>query len=46
MYYGHFDSGETDEIIDLIPFLKRFNVSVVSMTGNLTRPLRGPRRKH
>ena len=28
------NSGETDEIIDLIPFLKRFNVSVVSMTGN------------
>ncbi len=28
------NSGETDEIIDLIPFLTRFNVSVVSMTGN------------
>jgi arabinose-5-phosphate isomerase len=28
------NSGETDEIIDLIPFLKRFNVGVVSMTGN------------
>jgi arabinose-5-phosphate isomerase len=28
------NSGETEEIVDLIPFLKRFNVSVVSMTGN------------
>lgn len=28
------NSGETDEIMDLIPFLKRFNVSVLSMTGN------------
>src|SRR5512135_838742 len=28
------NSGETDEIIDLIPFLKRFNVSVLAMTGN------------
>jgi arabinose-5-phosphate isomerase len=28
------NSGETDEITDLIPFLKRFNVTVISMTGN------------
>lgn len=28
------NSGETDEITDLIPFLKRFGVSVISMTGN------------
>jgi len=28
------NSGETDEITDLIPFLKRFNVNVISMTGN------------
>ncbi len=28
------NSGETDEIICLIPFLKRFNVNLISMTGN------------
>jgi len=28
------NSGETDELINLIPFLKRFNVSLISMTGN------------
>ncbi len=28
------NSGETDEIIALIPFLKRFNVSLISLTGN------------
>jgi arabinose-5-phosphate isomerase len=27
-------SGETDEITALIPFLKRFDVAVISMTGN------------
>jgi arabinose-5-phosphate isomerase len=27
-------SGETSELIGLIPFLKRFNVSLISMTGN------------
>jgi arabinose-5-phosphate isomerase len=27
------NSGETDEITDLIPFLKRFSVAVISMTG-------------
>lgn len=27
-------SGETDEIISLIPFIKRFNVSLISLTGN------------
>jgi arabinose-5-phosphate isomerase len=27
-------SGETNELIDLIPFLKRFDVSIISMTGN------------
>jgi arabinose-5-phosphate isomerase len=28
------NSGETDELIELIPFLKRFNVHLISMTGN------------
>ncbi len=28
------NSGETDEITGLIPFLKRFNVSIISLTGN------------
>ncbi|NWF52126.1 MAG: KpsF/GutQ family sugar-phosphate isomerase [Nitrospirae bacterium] len=28
------NSGETEEIIDLIPFLKRFNVKLISITGN------------
>ncbi|HTZ18502.1 MAG TPA: KpsF/GutQ family sugar-phosphate isomerase [Dissulfurispiraceae bacterium] len=28
------NSGETDEITDLIPFIKRFGVAVISMTGN------------
>ncbi len=28
------NSGETAELVDLIPFLKRFNVSLISMTGN------------
>jgi arabinose-5-phosphate isomerase len=28
------NSGETDEIIALIPFLKRFDVSLIAMTGN------------
>ena len=28
------NSGETDEIVGLIPFLKRFNVGLISMTGN------------
>ena len=28
------NSGETDELIALIPFLKRFNVSLISLTGN------------
>ena len=27
------NSGETDELAGLIPFLKRFNVSLISMTG-------------
>ena len=27
------NSGETDEILGLIPFLKRFNVRLISMTG-------------
>ncbi len=27
------NSGETDEIVKLIPFLKRFNVTILSMTG-------------
>jgi arabinose-5-phosphate isomerase len=28
------NSGETEELIGLIPFLKRFNVRLISMTGN------------
>jgi len=28
------NSGETEELIGLIPFLKRFNVILISMTGN------------
>ncbi|KAF0146030.1 MAG: arabinose-5-phosphate isomerase [Nitrospirae bacterium] len=28
------NSGETEELIGIIPFLKRFNVSLISMTGN------------
>src|SRR3990172_7485087 len=28
------NSGETGELIGLIPFLKRFNVHLISMTGN------------
>lgn len=28
------NSGETEELINLIPFLKRFNVSLITMTGN------------
>jgi arabinose-5-phosphate isomerase len=28
------NSGETEEVIGLIPFLKRFNVKLISMTGN------------
>jgi len=28
------NSGETDELVNLIPFLKRFNVKLISMTGN------------
>ncbi len=28
------NSGETDELVGLIPFLKRFNVHLISMTGN------------
>jgi arabinose-5-phosphate isomerase len=27
-------SGETNELTDLIPFLKRFSVTIISMTGN------------
>lgn len=28
------NSGETEELICLLPFLKRFNVSLISLTGN------------
>src|SRR3989338_7386462 len=28
------NSGETEELVGIIPFLKRFNVSLISMTGN------------
>ena len=33
------NSGETEELIGLIPFLKRFNVKLISMTGNLNSTL-------
>ena len=29
------NSGETEELVELIPFLKRFNVSLIAMTGNI-----------
>ncbi len=28
------NSGETDELIQLLPYLKRFNVGIISLTGN------------
>lgn len=28
------NSGETEELVDLLPYLKRFNVSIVSLAGN------------
>ena len=28
------NSGETEELVELIPFLKRFDVGLISMTGN------------
>ncbi|TAL22984.1 MAG: KpsF/GutQ family sugar-phosphate isomerase [Nitrospirae bacterium] len=28
------NSGETEELVGIIPFLKRFNVGLISMTGN------------
>ncbi|MFZ5908363.1 MAG: KpsF/GutQ family sugar-phosphate isomerase [Nitrospirota bacterium] len=28
------NSGETDELVKLVPFLKRYNVKLVSLTGN------------
>ncbi|MGE5239264.1 MAG: KpsF/GutQ family sugar-phosphate isomerase [Chloroflexota bacterium] len=28
------NSGETDELVQLLPYLKRFNLSVICMTGN------------
>lgn len=31
---GISNSGETDELVGLIPFLKRFNVGLIAMTGN------------
>ena len=33
------NSGETDEILGLIPFLKRFNVRLISMTGEANSTL-------
>lgn len=33
------NSGETEELTELIPFLKRFNVSLISLTGNLQSTL-------
>jgi arabinose-5-phosphate isomerase len=34
-------SGETNELIELIPFLKRFSVAIISMTGNMNSTLAG-----
>ncbi len=33
------NSGETDELVGLIPFLKRFEVGLISMTGNVNSTL-------
>lgn len=33
------NSGETEEILELMPFLKRFNVHIISITGNLNSTL-------
>lgn len=33
------NSGETEELVELIPFLKRFDVGLISMTGNLNSTL-------
>ncbi len=33
------NSGETEEILGLIPFLKRFNVSIISITGSINSTL-------
>ncbi len=33
------NSGETEELIGLIPFLKRFDVKLISMSGNLASTL-------
>ncbi|HWR58477.1 MAG TPA: KpsF/GutQ family sugar-phosphate isomerase [Thermodesulfovibrionales bacterium] len=33
------NSGETKELVELIPFLKRFDVGLISMTGNLNSTL-------
>ncbi|MCG6551750.1 MAG: KpsF/GutQ family sugar-phosphate isomerase [Candidatus Magnetominusculus sp. LBB02] len=33
------NSGETDEIIQLIPFFKRFGVSLISLVGNINSTL-------
>src|SRR4030066_1060906 len=33
------NSGETEELVGLIPFLKRFRVKLISMTGNVNSTL-------
>jgi len=33
------NSGETDELLDLVPFLKRFNVQLIAMTGEANSTL-------
>ncbi len=33
------NSGETEEVIRLIPFLKRFNVKLIALTGNINSTL-------
>jgi arabinose-5-phosphate isomerase len=33
------NSGETDELVALIPFIKRFKIKLISMTGNMSSTL-------
>lgn len=33
------NSGETEEVINLLPFLKRFNVTLIALTGNANSTL-------
>lgn len=33
------NSGETEEIIAILPFIKRFNIGLITLTGNITSTL-------